>query len=99
MAPASTTTTHMITAPLRYPIGSADDRDDVEVATDIVYSYRPGGSGTADMDTITATPVYDHPEFPVDRDILKEIADDWLNDEGFLRARDRAEHERHGDYE
>jgi hypothetical protein len=77
------TTRHTIDAKITFN-GSAP-------LTRVVYQYAPDVDGIAFLLVVDATILTDEPNVPA---LVRDWAQEWLNSDGYHRARDHAESER-----
>jgi hypothetical protein len=71
-----------------------------EMKVDIDYTYVPGIDGApAELEVTKATVVGDQTFNELTPVYVRELAQTWLDDEGYEMAKEHAERERHGDWE
>jgi hypothetical protein len=78
-----TTTQHTLDAQIKH--------DGCTPLTRVVYQYEPDVDGMAFLFVVDATVLSDEPDAPVN---LTNWAQDWLDSDGYDRARQHAESER-----
>ena len=99
---------HTITADLPRHVGEGDDADTMHFKADVTFVYTPGKPPRADpmwpaggpeLELIKVVPLDDKIGLHFSDGEIKVIAENWLADEGYDLACQKAERDRHGDHE
>jgi hypothetical protein len=87
------TTSHKIRAKLPYPIGPVDALDEMPIEADIAFNFRPIAHAI-EMTALCVKPVEERKGEPFNREILRDLAEDWLYGDGYDEAVALAKKER-----